>query len=154
MQEVTNKTHEEFKSTYDANMIKLNANFERFRDRISDQVKNSEKIYQSKISDLNNVTKNKLKIMKKETNKTYEKFAGTCDTKIGELGADFISFCNSILDKVKEFEEGCRSQILDFNDNFTQKVRKEIHIYKQFKIDEAIRNKRELEELEKIARTN
>ena len=102
-----------------------------------------------RVVEINQVVEENLKAVQEAVNKTHEEFRGSCDAKIDGLNEGFLKFCDGILERVKGLTENYQGQILQFSENFTPKVRKEIDDYQQFKVDEAERIRRELEEEER-----
>ena len=104
---------------------------------------------EQRVVQINQVLETNLKIVQEGVYKTNEELRASCDGKIDILNEGFNKFCNDVLTHVNALAQYYQGKMMDYSQDFTNNVRREIDDYEQFRVAEADRMRDELEQEEK-----
>ena len=89
-------------------------------------------IVDKRVVEINQIVDRNLNTMGEGFNRRQRDIKVSFEGKIDELNTKFDNFCNGITDQVSQLSSNYEFKLLDFNTDFSERIRQEIELYGQF----------------------
>ena len=118
------------------------------KNQLNQQFSQLREVVEKRVVEINDVLEGNLKIMEEGVNRRNKEFTTTCSDKINQTRNNIMNFFDFIKAQINDLVH--KNQWLEFTNNFSVKIRKEIDEYEKFKIDDGNRIRSEQEEIDNI----